>query len=250
MSQPGGTSSRLMGISLNTQSLLKDLHVQSLKQEAALDSQQVASIRAHFSKNPEEAKNALDALMLDKFIALEEDKCHLVHTLLLATQATTVVEVGTSFGVSTIYLAAAVGFNASLRGPGSKGVVIGTEKEQSKAAIARSNWKRAGPDIESVINLLEGDLNDTLAGDLGLQNGRKVDFVLLDIWTYLAFPALNLLLPKLRPGAMIVADNTRLHEEGYKELLGVLRDPEGDFQSVVLPYQGGLEVSVYVPKNG
>lgn len=249
MSQPAGTASRLIGISPTNQSFLKDLHAQSLTQEAALDSQRVASIRAHFSKDPEQAKNALDALMLDKFIALEEDKCHFIHTLLLSTQATTVVEVGTSFGVSTIYLAAAVGYNASLRGNRSKGIVIGTEKEPSKAVIAKSNWTRAGSSISGAIALLEGDLNDTLAGNLGLEEGRLVDFVLLDIWTYLAFPALKLLLPKLRPGALIVSDNTRTHEDGYKELLGVLRDPEGDFQSVCLPYSGGLEVSVYVPKG-
>jgi predicted O-methyltransferase YrrM len=102
-----------------------------------------------------------------------------MYQLLLTTGATTVVEAGTSFGVSTIYLALAVGKNAARTGQSVEGVVIGTEKEPEKAKVARRNWYEAGPEVEKWINLKVGDLNETLAGDLGLK-GRKVDLLLLD----------------------------------------------------------------------
>lgn len=143
--------------------------------------------------------------MLDKFIALEEDKCHFMYNLLLSMGATTIVEAGTSFGVSTIYLSLAVGKNVATRKAQGeadvRGVVIGTEKEDSKAAVARQHWQEAGEEVERWINLKVGDLNETLAGDLGL-DGRKVDFLLLDskyhpIWSHLRRPSLPL--PNTQP---------------------------------------------------
>jgi predicted O-methyltransferase YrrM len=134
--------------------------------------------RERFDTEPDAAMKDMDVLMADKFIALEQDKCLFVYNLLLATGATTVVEAGTSFGVSTIYLALAVAENA--RRTGTRGIVIGTEKEVSKAECARKHWKEAGPVIEHCIDLKVGDLKETLAGDLDLEEGRKVDFLLLD----------------------------------------------------------------------
>jgi len=86
--------------------------------------------------------------MLDKFIALDEDKCHFVYQLLCATGATHVVEAGTSFGVSTIYLALAVGRNVG--GVPGKGKVIATEKESQKAERAREHWREAGETVSSL----------------------------------------------------------------------------------------------------
>jgi predicted O-methyltransferase YrrM len=138
----------------------------------------MTQVREKFDAEPEAAIKDMDALMLDKFIALEQDKCLFVYNLLLATGATTVVEAGTSFGVSTIYLALAVAENA--RRAGVKGVVIGTEKEESKAAVARRHWSEAGPEVEECIDLKVGDLNETLTENLGIEDGRQIDFLLLD----------------------------------------------------------------------
>jgi predicted O-methyltransferase YrrM len=174
--------------SSNITALLDRLHAQSSDQESAIDPSTIASIRAQAKADPKAGFLALDALMLDKFIALEEDKCHFMYNLLLSIGATTIVEAGTSFGVSTIYLSLAVGRNVTTRkaqGEGDvRGVVIGTEKEESKAAIARRHWQEAGEEVERWINLKVGDLNETLAGDLGL-DGRKVDFLLLDSKSHL-----------------------------------------------------------------
>lgn len=136
--------------------LLRDLHTQALTEPPykSTDSQPASAA-------------------LDRFVALEPDKCALVYLLLRSIGARYVVEAGTSFGVSTIYLALAVGQNAVLVGDGK---VIATENEPTKAERARQHWKRAGSEVEKWIDLREGDLRETLKTDLPDQ----IDFLLLD----------------------------------------------------------------------
>jgi len=91
--------------------------------------------------------------MADKMVALEPIKAEFCHMLCRAIGAKRVVEVGTSYGVSTLYLADAV------RTVGG-GEVIGTEYEPAKAAGARANFDAAG--LSELIDLREGDLRQTL----------------------------------------------------------------------------------------
>lgn len=121
-----------------------------------------------------------DDHMRDKFVALEEDKCHFMYLLLRSSGALNVVEAGTSFGVSTIYLALAVGQNVADQkalGRDVSGKVIATEKEPTKAARAREHWAEAGEEVSSVIELREGDLLETLKRD---DMPEQIDFLLLD----------------------------------------------------------------------
>lgn len=141
--------------------LLKDLHTRSLEQESNLP-----------SPMPPRCTPEFDNIMKDKFIALDQDKGEFVYQLIRATGAKTVVEAGTSFGVSTIYLALAVSQNIS---GSADGKVIATEIEPEKASKAMEHWTRAGDDVKSVIDLRVGDLRETLKEDLG-----TVDFLLLD----------------------------------------------------------------------
>jgi len=134
-----------------------------------------------------------DWFMRDKSVALDRNKAQLCYLMIRATGAKTVVEVGTSFGVSTIWLAAAVRDNSE---DGNKGVVIATEHEPEKTAKAKANWERAG--LTKWIKLLEGDVLETLR-DLYLDD--PVDLVLMDIWTPLALPSLKSLTPKMRKGS-------------------------------------------------
>ncbi|KAI1386762.1 S-adenosyl-L-methionine-dependent methyltransferase [Hypoxylon trugodes] len=180
---------------------------------------------------------------LDKFVALDPDKCALVYLLLRATGARFVVEAGTSFGLSTIYLALAVGQNASLQD--GNGKVIATENESHKAARAREHWKAAGDEIEKRIELREGDLRETLKVNLP----PHIDFLLLDIWTPLALPTLKLVQPNLKIGATIVTDNTIEAAKGYEELVAYLGDPSNGFKTTTAPYSGGLLIAVYVGKG-
>ncbi|KAJ5168456.1 uncharacterized protein N7482_004050 [Penicillium canariense] len=210
---------------------LRTLHSQSLTQEAKLD----------WPSLPEKCTDAFDDIMRDKFVALDQDKCELVYHILRSINATTVVEAGTSFGVSTIYLALAVAENARREASASvKGRVIATEKEPSKASEAQKNWERAGAEIEGIIDLRLGDLRETLAKDLGV-----VDFLLLDIWAPLAEPTLKLVQPHLRPGAVIMVDNTIKAASTYEALFAHVDAPESPFRRVTLPYEGGLDMIVY-----
>lgn len=110
--------------------------------------------------------------MSDKFVALEQDKCLFVYNLIRASRAKTVLEIGTSYGVSTIYLALGVTQNY----PEGGGRVIGTELEGEKAKKARLYWDEAGEEVSGVIELREGDLRETLKVDLP----DEIDFLLLD----------------------------------------------------------------------
>lgn len=159
-------------------SLLRSLHEQSLTQERVLSAPGgfYDNIRATARDDPSKARQAMADMMRDKFIALEEDKALFVYQLIRATGALNVVEAGTSFGVSTIYLALAVSQNATDAGKSSsEAKVIATEHEPDKAAKARENWRKAGQAVEPWIELREGDILETLKSV-----PAPVDFVLLD----------------------------------------------------------------------
>ncbi|KAH0528826.1 hypothetical protein TsFJ059_003638 [Trichoderma semiorbis] len=208
--------------------LLNRLHEESLTQEAALPST--------YLRKPE----GFDDLMRDKFIALDQDKCQFVYQLARAIGARNIAEIGTSFGVSTIYLALAVGSN--LDRFGGEGKVIATEKEHTKAERARQHWKEAGDDLVTRhIDLREGDLLQTLKN-----NVPQLDLVLIDIWAPVALPALKLLEPKLRSGAVVIIDNSISSATRYKELLGHLRSPTNGYTNLTLPYSKGLELCVKI----
>ncbi|KAK3296440.1 S-adenosyl-L-methionine-dependent methyltransferase [Chaetomium fimeti] len=190
---------------------------------------------------------AADDHMRDKFVALEEDKCHFVYLLARSSGALNIVEAGTSFGVSTIYPALAVGQNVAdqkARGASVSGRVVATEKEPTKAARAREHWAEAGDEIAGVIDLREGDLLETLKRD---DMPEQVDFLLLDIWTPMALPTLKIVKPRLKKGAIVLADNTKMARALYKEYLDYLHDPANGFKTTEVPYSGGLQMSVYLP---
>lgn len=208
------------------------LQAQSVAQEAATN--------RYFGDRAKKGDLSWDGLdddanrfMADKMVALEPIKAEFCAMLCRALRARRVVEVGTSFGVSTLYLADAVRANGG-------GVVIGTEYEPAKAAAARANFEAAG--VADLIDLREGDLRETLKVIEG-----PVDFVLMDIWTEMARPALELVHPHLRPGAVVVADNTGdLFRHAYRHFFAFVNDPANGLKTMTLPFQGGLELVVKV----
>ena len=216
------------------EALLDRLHAQSVGQNE--------TVVSYFMKRASEGTldwnrfdDGMHSFMSDKLIALERDKAEFCYQLCRALRATRVVEAGTSFGVSTLYLAAAVRDN--LRGDGGTGVVIGTEHEPRKAAIARANFAEAG--LSDLIDLREGDLQQTLVDIRG-----PIDFMLIDIWTPMARPALELVAPALRPGAIVVSDNTTQFREAYRDYFEFVNDPANGLRTMTLPFEGGLELTV------
>lgn len=173
--------------------------------------------------------------LADKLVALDPLKAEFCWQICRMLRARRVVEAGTSYGVSTLYLADAVRRN--VREEGGSGEVIATEYEPGKAAAARANFAEAR--LADMIDLREGDLRETLKRIAG-----PVDFMLIDIWTPMARPALELVAPHLRPGAAVVCDNTAQFPEAYRDYFAFLRDPASRFTTMTLPFEGGLELSV------
>ena len=178
-------------------------------------------------------EDEVKAFRSDKLVALDRNKAELCYQLCRATNARRIVEIGTSYGVSTLYLAAAVRDN--VRAAGGNGLVIGTEYEPKKARAARAHFEKAG--LSRFIDLREGDLRDTLK-----QIEGPVDFVLVDIWIAMARPALELVTPCLKPGAIVVCDNTERHRREYADYFAFLG--ANGFRTMTLPFDGGLELSV------
>jgi predicted O-methyltransferase YrrM len=213
--------------------LLDRLHERSEKESPALG--------AFFAERAREGSldwNAFDPsthrFLADKLVALDRDKAEFCYELCRSLRAKRVVEAGTSFGVSTLYLAAAVRENA--REDGGRGVVIGTEYEPAKARAARAHFAEAG--LSEFIDLREGDLRETLARVEG-----PIDFALIDIWTPMARPALERIAPHLRPGAIVVADNTTQFRDAYRDYFAFVNDPANGLRTLTLPFTGGFELT-------
>lgn len=63
----------------------------------------------------------------------------------------------------------------------------------------------------------------------------------------MALPTLKIIQPRLKRGAVVIADNTSSFKILYKDLLEYLRNPENGFRNLTVPFSGGLEVAVYLP---
>lgn len=148
----------------------------------------------------------------------------LLYMLARSTRARHIVEFGTSFGISTLHLAAALRDNGG-------GRLITTEFEPSKVARARSHLQ-AG-EVLDLVEIREGDALKTLATDLP----DEIDLVLLDGAKALYPEILALLEPRLMPGALVVADNA----DHSPEYLARVRS-QGGYLSV--PFGADVELSL------
>ncbi|KAI8648736.1 hypothetical protein NCS55_01481900 [Fusarium keratoplasticum] len=252
MADPHGTAARALEASPRIHEMLQHLHAVSAAQEKSLSQIffYLKMLVGYYIWNTEWSK-AADDHMRDKFVSLEEDKCQFTYLLARSMGATNIIEAGTSFGVSTIYLALAVGQNVAdaraATGTSVTGKVIATEKEPTKIARARDYWKQAGNEVEPWIELREGDLRETLKVAEGMP--EQIDMLLLDIWTPMALPVLETVKPRLRKRAIVLADNTSMAKPLYKEFLTYIHDPRNGFKTTTTPFSGGLEMIVYLPSN-
>ncbi|MDF3845405.1 class I SAM-dependent methyltransferase [Pseudomonas citronellolis] len=149
----------------------------------------------------------------------------LLYMLARSCQARSIVEFGTSFGISTLHLAAALRDNGG-------GRLIGSEFEASKVLRAQANLNAAG--LADLVEIREGDALQTLARDLP----QRIDLLLLDGAKALYPEILALVESRLRPGALIVADNAD-HSPAY---LARVRDIGNGYLSV--PFAEDVELSM------
>lgn len=151
----------------------------------------------------------------------------LCYQLIRAARPELVVEFGTSYGVSTLYLAAAVRDNG-------RGRVVTTELSHTKTKAATENLVDAG--LDEHVTVLDGDARQTL-----VEISEPVGFLFLDGWKELYLPVLQLLEPRLEVGAVVVADDASFESlDGYRNYV---RDPENGYESAALAVDDGIELS-------
>jgi predicted O-methyltransferase YrrM len=161
----------------------------------------------------------------DAPLAVSRDTGALLYMLARACGARNIVEFGTSFGISTLHLAAALRDNGG-------GRLITSEFELSKVARARENLAAGG--LLDLVEIRAGDAMETLTSDLP----EHIDLLLLDGAKALYPEILGLVRSRLRPGAFVIADNA-----GYSpEYLAIVRSPSAEFMS--LPFGDDVELSI------
>ena len=158
-------------------------------------------------------------------LAVSRETARLLYMLARAVRARTIVEFGTSFGLSTLHLAAALRDNGG-------GRLITSEFEPSKVARARENLTAGG--FIDLVEIREGDALQTLAVDLP----ETIDLLLLDGAKGLYPEILRLVESRLRPGAVIVADNA----DWSPEYLEHVRSGAKGYLST--PFADDVELSV------
>jgi len=160
-------------------------------------------------------------------LAVSRETGALLYMLARSSRARTIVEFGTSFGISTLHLA------AGLRDNGG-GRLITSEFEPSKAARARDNLSAGG--LLDLVEIREGDALKTLSADLP----DTIDLVLLDGAKALYPEILELVEGHLKPGAIIVADNA----DDSPDYLARVRMPGSGYMSTA--FAEDVELSVRI----
>lgn len=161
-------------------------------------------------------------------LAVSRETGALLYMLARSTRARSIVEFGTSFGISTLHLAAALRDNGG-------GRLITSEFEPSKIARARQNLTEGG--VVDLVEIREGDALLTLGTDLP----ESIDLLLLDGAKGLYPAILSLVEPRLRPGALVVADNA----DHSPEYLARVRSPAVGYLST--PFAEDVELSMRLP---
>jgi predicted O-methyltransferase YrrM len=172
----------------------------------------------------------LERALDDKYIPLQPPQGIFCYLLARAVGARRIVEFGTSYGISTIYLALAVRDNGG-------GLVVGTERVSSKIARARGHIEEAG--LSELVEIREGNALETL-GELE----APIDFLLNDGFPPYALDVLKLVAPRLRAGAVVFTDNVGMFKGDHVEYLAYLRDPGNGFCSGPLVLNETCELSV------
>ncbi len=165
-------------------------------------------------------------------LAVGPDTGRLINILARSLKAPNILELGTSYGYSGIWLAEAA------RATGGR--LTTTELQDYKAAYAREMATKAG--LADSIDFKVGDALQIIA-DLPF----KLDFVLVDLWKNLYEPCLDAFYPKLNPGAIIVADNMLWPGGEEVERYGRAVRAKPGMTSVLLPVGNGLEISRFEP---
>ena len=190
--------------------------------------EKVAALR----EDPEMREDWAEQLR-DFYLPVDREQGRFLYQMVRGVRAERVVEFGSSFGISSIYLA------AGLRDNNGGGILVGSELVEDKAAMARRNIAAAG--LADYADIRSGDARTTL-----LDPGGPVDVVLLDGGPTMYVEIAQLLKPHLRDGAVVLADNIKDGAEDEQPYAKWVRDPAHGFVSSSIVMKDGTEYSVWV----
>ncbi|HXI99761.1 MAG TPA: class I SAM-dependent methyltransferase [Micropepsaceae bacterium] len=174
---------------------------------------------------------SLTSLFDSAFLPVPPEVGQLLYVLTRSKRPATIVEVGTSYGISAIHFASALNDNC-------EGRLITAELSAAKVKGALANLQSLG--LDRWVEIRHGNAFETLK-DLD----TPIDMLFLDGWKDFYLPLLKTLEPQLAPGALVIGDDTKLFPERLATYLAYVRDP-ANYQSVDLPIGDGVELSVKV----
>ena len=165
------------------------------------------------------------------YMSISYDEGKVLYQIARSRKPQLIVEFGSSFGISAMFLGAA------LKDQGF-GHMIGTEIELNKVAAARKSLAEAG--LGDVVEIREGDVLQTL-----VSISEPVDVLFLDGWKDLYLPVTEMLLPKMESGSVLVADNINMFPRELKSFRDFIVDSKrGAFVTTTLPVGNSLEFAV------
>lgn len=204
----------------------------------------VAAVIARYNEESARQRPTVAALSTQEYVEQRDqflldigpESGEFLNILIKAAKPKLIVELGTSYGYSTVWLAEAA--------DSISGRVVSLEQNKSKIQYAHDRIKEAG--LESCVEFIHGD---------ALENIRIIDaeigFVLIDLWKELYIPAFDALHPKLTPGALVAADNIcfpAIHAPAMQSYVAHVRALSGA-QSVTVPVGSGIELTRFTTGN-
>ena len=166
----------------------------------------------------------------DIYLSVGEQEGRFLYLIAKSIQARNIIEFGTSFGISTIYLAAAVKDNGG-------GKVISTEIEMEKVKKAMENLTRAG--LDKIVEIRFGDAAETLQS-----LDMEIDMIFLDGWKQLYLPLVKQLSKHLHSNSIVIADDVVRFKKSLSEYVEYMNDPSNGFISLILPIGDGMQYSI------
>ncbi|WP_084355866.1 O-methyltransferase [Novosphingobium lentum] len=170
----------------------------------------------------------------DYLLPVGPETGRLMNDLIRALRPAVVVEIGSSYGYSTLWLAEAA------RAVGGK--VVSFEIHAGKIAAAKAML--ASVDLDPVVRFVQGDALASLEAFAG-----EIGFVLIDLWKDLYIPCFDRIADKLAPGAIVIADNMTFPPDNADNAVAYRARIRADarFESVLLPIGAGIEVTRRLP---
>lgn len=187
----------------------------------------IQNVLKRMEKEDQADRKKLDTPREDRMFTLHPDSAQLLHILIESTNARKIIEVGVSHGYSTIWIAHAVRITG--------GHLQSIELNPRNIDYATRNLQEAG--LSEQVDIKKGDARDILSTTDG-----PIDLIFMDCWESVYVDLLKLIIPILRPGGLLIADNvTPGHEDSDKYIAALHDDVHMDTISV--PIGRNIEIS-------